>query len=71
MQVQKSVVGWPMRFYTAQTISIFTLAINSRVLYSYVEQNALKWNETSFPPTILVITQLDRLLASKFGSFNS
>lgn len=38
---------------------LFTNSIHSQILFSTLEQNALEYNGTHFPPNDMVITQLD------------
>lgn len=42
MQVQGTLVYWPVCFYSAQTTSICSLPINSWLPHSSMEQSALK-----------------------------
>ena len=57
--------------YNTQTLYVFYISIHSKLLLSYMEQNALKYNETSFPPSGSIITHPNSLLVVKFDPFNS
>jgi len=49
----------------------FPLSIHSQLLCSTMEQNALEYNGTLFPPSGLVITKPNSQIGIKFDPFNS